>query len=141
MAYLNFPRGLRPDLFLYPLLALGFILSPFAHLVSAVAIGYVVDTLAGRLWGFHVATYVIISSIMHATSEQVDIHSSFYQILLIGCYVMLQQFCIFLYAIGSWGVIDAEKFITDWILRTIIMVIIGLPSLKYLKRFISPVGS
>ncbi|SFM99104.1 hypothetical protein [Thermodesulforhabdus norvegica] len=135
VAYLHVPASIRPDLFFYFVVALGFMLPPLAHLIVAVAVGYFVDTLAGKLWGFHVASYVIIASIMRVSSDHMDIYSPFFHAVLIVAYVTLQQIFIALYAQGLWPEAGIEFFLKAWLAKVLVSTILGIPFIASLVRF------
>lgn len=132
LAYLHVPATMRPDLFFYLNVVMGFVLPPMAHLLFSVTLGYIVDTLVGKLWGLHVANYVMIASIMRVSSDQLDVQSPLFHALLTLIYVTLHQICIAFYARGLWLEAGTEFFAKMWALKSLVSIIVGVPFIALL---------
>lgn len=102
MAYLALPLYARVDLFLYLIVGVAPIFKPIHHMFFAVAIGYLLDALSGRLWGFHIATYVCAVALVHLTADEMEMKSLPYQIVLTALCAALQELFIIVYVVNSY---------------------------------------
>ncbi|MCX7823129.1 MAG: hypothetical protein N2260_06785 [Syntrophobacterales bacterium] len=102
MAYIALPTYTRIDLFLYLIVGTASVLKPLHHLFLAIVLGYFTDALSGRLWGFHIATYVCAVALIHLSADEMEMRSLPYQVILSSICVAIQSLFIVIYAINSY---------------------------------------
>jgi hypothetical protein len=117
MAYLAFPLYARIDLFLYLIVVVAPVLKPLHHLLFAVSTGYILDTLSGRLWGFHIATYICAVAFMHLAADEIEMRSLPYQVVLTALCVIIQEIFILVYAVNSYTFFSS---LTDFVVSILI---------------------
>ena len=101
-AYIGIPVSFRIDLFLYLIVGVAPLLKPLHHFFLAIALGYLLDGLSGRLWGFHIATYVCAVAFIHLTAEEMEMRSLPYQIILTAICATIQELFILVYTLNSY---------------------------------------
>jgi len=57
----------------------------------AIVWGFVADTLSGKLWGFHVGSYVLSICLVHIAAEKFEFQNPLYQMFLVGVCSMIQS--------------------------------------------------
>jgi len=117
MAYLALPLYARIDLFLYLIVGVAPVLTPIYHLLFAVLTGYILDTLSGRLWGFHIATYICAVAFVHLAADETEVKSLPYQIILTAVCVAIQEVFILVYAVNSY---ESFSSLTDFVVSVLI---------------------
>ncbi len=124
MAYVNVPIYARIDLFLYLVVCSAPLMKPINHLFFAIAIGYFLDVLSGRLWGFHIATYVFAVAFIRITSDKADMMSIPFQVILVGLCSILQGCFVIFYILSSYEIFNdfTEHIISIFVIKTTITV-------------------
>ncbi len=84
------------------------------------------DILSGRLWGFHIATYVFASSLIRLTSDRAEVLSYLYQAILLFLCSLVQGFVVLMYFAGSYGYVDYRYFLTLILMKSLIVTVIGI---------------
>jgi cell shape-determining protein MreD len=102
MAYISLPLNFRVDLFLYLIVGVAPFIKPLHHFFLAIALGYLLDGLSGRLWGFHIATYVCGVAFIHLTAEEMEMRSMPYQVILTAICAIIQALFVLVYAVNSY---------------------------------------
>lgn len=126
MAYLSLPSYARIDLFLYLIVGTAPFLKPFHHLFLAIGLGYFMDALSGRLWGFHIATYVCAVALIHLTADEVEMRSLPYQVVLSLICAGIQNLFVIVYAINSYEFFqNTVEFIIHVLVPRIALTAVG----------------
>ncbi len=84
------------------------------------------DILSGRLWGFHIATYVFASSFIRLTSDRAEVLSYLYQAILLFLCSLVQGLVVLLYFIGSYGYVDYHSFLGVILIKSLIVTVVGV---------------
>jgi rod shape-determining protein MreD len=92
---------LRPELridFLLPLMfGIAVEWSPVLSIVWALLWGFILDTLSGKFWGFHVGSYVVTICLVNITAERFEYHNPVYQMLFVGACALGQSVALGLF--------------------------------------------
>ncbi len=126
MAYCVVPVYARVDLFLYLVVSIAAVMKPLGHLLFAIVLGYLLDTLSGRLWGFHIATYVCAVAFIHLTSNRAEMRSLLYQLILTGFCALIQGGFIVFFVVNSYEFFpDVLGFVTSFVVPRVLLTIGG----------------
>lgn len=136
MAYLSLPTYARIDLFLYLIVGTAPVLNPLHHLFVAIGLGYFMDALSGRLWGFHIATYVCAVALIHLTADEMEMRSLPYQVILSLICAIIQSLFIVIYVTNSYEFFtNPTEFITSTLIPRIALTAVGailfLPTVSF----------
>jgi len=76
--------ALKPDLLLPMMLPVAVWWPPVASLGWAILWGFMADTLSGKLWGYHVGSYVVSVCLVHIAAEKFEFQNPLYQMFFVG---------------------------------------------------------
>jgi cell shape-determining protein MreD len=71
--------------------------SPLMGLLWALIWGYVMDTLAGEFWGFHVGSYVVAICLVNIAAERFEFYNVLYQLAFVGVCALGQSVALGLF--------------------------------------------
>ncbi len=83
-----------------------------AALAWSLGLGFVVDTLSGKLWGLHMGTYCLAAGLYHVAAERLEMTNPVYQILCIGFCGLVQSVILGSYL--QWTSVFPEWQATVW---------------------------
>ncbi len=126
LSFLGIPIFLRIDFFLLIVICTAYLFQPLGHLLFSIILGFFLDILSGRLWGFYIATYVFTSSMIRLTSDRAEMFSYLYQAILLFLSSLVQGLVIILYFLGSYHTIHFSYLIKLVFLKSLITSIIGV---------------
>jgi len=117
--------GLRVDLLLPLMFGVAIEWSPFMSLLWAFFWGYVMDTLSGKFWGFHVGSYVAAICLVNIAIERFEVHNPFYQMSFVGVCALGQSFVLGLFLLfepsGSLVVVSTWRSLA---IRSLVMMLL-----------------
>ncbi|MBP8645937.1 MAG: rod shape-determining protein MreD [Syntrophobacteraceae bacterium] len=82
---------LKADFLLPIMLAVAVEWPAVGSLGWAIVWGFVADTLSGKLWGFHVGSYVLSICLVHIAAEKFEFQNPLYQMFFVGVCSMIQS--------------------------------------------------
>lgn len=85
------PPAFRIDLLLPLMFGTAIEWPPVLTLAWASGWGFVLDTLSGKFWGFHVGSYVVAVCLVNIVTERFELHSLLYQMLFVGACALGQS--------------------------------------------------
>jgi rod shape-determining protein MreD len=88
---------LRVDLLLPLMFGAAVEWSPVLSIVWASWWGFILDTLSGRFWGFHVGSYVVAVCLVNITTERFEHHNPIYQMFFVGICALGQSVALGLF--------------------------------------------
>ncbi|MGV8073639.1 MAG: hypothetical protein AB2L11_03615 [Syntrophobacteraceae bacterium] len=98
----------------------------FMSLFWASMWGLAMDTMSGKLWGFHVVSYVVSVCLVNTATEKFEFHNPLYQMGFIGSCAMGQSFVLGLFLVleptGSTEIASIWKSLA---LRAVLMTFVS----------------
>ncbi len=76
--------GMRVDLLLPLAFGVALRKPPIAGLAWAFIWGYIMDVLSGKLWGFHVVSYMLTAVLVYLGSQRMEFQNITYQVVFLG---------------------------------------------------------
>ena len=118
--------AMRADLLLPLMFGLAITWPPLASLSWAFIWGFVVDTLSGKFWGFHVGSYVVAVCLVNAASEKFELQNPLYQMLLVGLGAFGQSLslCLFL-LLEPYTMADLPSMWKELIIRSFFIMLLA----------------
>lgn len=122
---------LRIDLLLPLMFGIAVEWSPVLSIVWALVWGFVVDTLSGKFWGFHVGSYVVAICLVNITAERFEFHNPIYQMLFVGACALGQSVVLALFLfVGAPEQITTPSVYGILLLRSLVTMLLA-PLLTY----------
>ncbi len=118
-------RALRIDLMLPLMFGVAIESPPMISLGWAFLWGYVMDTLSGKFWGFHVGSYVVSICLVNIAAEKFEFQNPIYQMAFVGMCALGQSFILGLFLLFEPS--GSMDFVSTWhslAIRAFLMMIV-----------------
>jgi rod shape-determining protein MreD len=109
--------ALRIDLFLPFMFVAAIEYTPFAALLWAGVLGFVVDVFSGEFWGLHVGSYIVAVCLTNIASSSFDWDNPVYQMFLVGLCALGQSIALGLFF--SYVPTDSATLASIWVALSI----------------------
>lgn len=99
--------------------------SPVLSIAWASVWGFILDTLSGKFWGFHVGSYVVAVCLVNITAERFELYNPLYQMLFVGACALGQSFALGLFLLfEAPAQIEVSSTYMSLLLRSIFMMLL-----------------
>lgn len=118
--------GMRVDLLLPVMFGVALRKPPHAGLLWAFAWGYVIDVFSGKLWGFHVVSYVLTASLVYVGAQRIEFQNTGYQVVFMGLCSIGQSAVLglFLWVSFSSSHVLSPALCASLVVRSLIMIVL-----------------
>lgn len=122
----RFPHpALRIDLFLPLMFGTAIEWPPVLTLAWASGWGFVLDTLSGKFWGFHVGSYVVAVCLVNIAIERFELYNPLYQMLFVGACAVGQSLALGLFLlIEAPSQIEISSSYLSLLIRSFLMMLL-----------------
>lgn len=122
---LSYP-AMRADLLLPLMFGIATVWPPLASLSWALFWGFVLDTLSGKFWGFHVGSYVVAVCLVYAASEKFELQNPLYQMLFVGLCALGQSVVLGLFLmLEPYSLVGISPICQDLLIRSLFIMLLS----------------
>lgn len=119
-------HSLRVDLLLPVVFGVALEWPPFLSLFWACLWGLAADSLSGKFWGFHVASYVFAVCFVNVAAEKLEFQNPIYQMSFIGSCALGQSLVLGLFLLFEpAGLMTVSAAWKSLVLRAVLMTLIS----------------
>ena len=128
----RFPHpALRIDLLLPLMFGTAVEWPPVVSIAWATGWGFILDTLSGKFWGFHVGSYVVAVCLVNIAVERFELYNPLYQMLFVGACALGQSVALGLFLLfEAPSQIEVSSAYVSLILRSLVMMLLA-PIIAY----------
>lgn len=117
--------ALRVDLLLPLMFGTAIEWPPVLTLAWASWWGFVLDTLSGKFWGFHVGSYVVAVCLVNIAAERFELYNPLYQMLFVGACALGQSVALGLFLLlEAPSQIEVSSTYLSLIIRSFLMMLL-----------------
>ena len=99
--------------------------SPVLSIVWASAWGFILDTLSGKFWGFHVGSYVVAVCLVNITVERFELYNPLYQMFFVGACALGQSIALGLFLLFEAPAhFEISSTYVSLVMRSILMMLL-----------------
>ena len=118
--------AMRADLLLPLMFGVATVWPPLLSLSWALLWGFVLDTLSGKFWGFHVGSYVVAVCLVYAASEKFELQNPLYQMLFVGLCALGQSVVLGLFLVlEPESLIGISSICQDLLIRSLFIMLLS----------------